>query len=176
MGWDGLPSFQLSRNGVNACSLLANSTTRQKIELDHGHFTWCSIGLHHAPSCHLAYTWHEITSLHAHQPSQAKPRRAWQPPPARGCGIWVPSKFTSIWCSSRCRFYSYSNKSAKSSSLLHYTSLINCMDLFRRWRNGRKREVFLSTALYIGTTLYPHASGFGHSPKSCVSVHQRIAA
>ena len=55
-GYSWVEMDQLSRNGVNACSLLANSTTRQKIELDHGHFTWCSIGLHHAPSCHLAYT------------------------------------------------------------------------------------------------------------------------
>lgn len=53
-------------------STLANSTTRQKIELNHGHFTWCSIGLHHA-------TWHILdmkslacmhTSLHKQSPGE----------------------------------------------------------------------------------------------------------
>lgn len=129
MGWDGLTSFQLSRNAVNACQF--HNTTEDRTQPWTFHLVF-----YRAPSCHLAYTWHEITRLHAHQPSQAKPRRAWQPPPARGCGVWVPSKFTSIWCSSRCRFYSYSNKSAKSAAVL----LV--LDLFRRWRKGRKRKVF----------------------------------
>ena len=152
-------------------STLANSTTRQKIELNHGHFAWCSIGLHHA-------TWHILdmkslacmhTSLHKQSPWEHGNHHL------RGV-VGFGFRANSPQSDAALAVDSIHIQTNLPNQVHYYTNLINCIDLFRRWRKGRTREVFLSTALYIGTTLYPHASGFGHSPKSCVSVHQRIAA